>query len=67
MNYEPNEHGYWGEYGGRFVPETLVAPLDELTTGYFAVRDDAGFSGGVSRSAAKLCRAGRRRFILQNG
>jgi tryptophan synthase beta chain len=42
-NYEPNEHGYWGDYGGRFVPETLVAPLDELTEGYFAVRDDAGF------------------------
>ena len=43
MNYEPDEHGYWGEYGGRFVPETLVAPLDELTTGYYAIRDDAGF------------------------
>ncbi len=43
MNYEPNEHGYWGEYGGRFVPETLVAPLDELTTGYFTVRDDPDF------------------------
>ncbi|MFZ1699641.1 MAG: tryptophan synthase subunit beta [Pyrinomonadaceae bacterium] len=43
MNYEPNEKGYWGEYGGRFVPETLVAPLDELTTGYFAIRDDPEF------------------------
>lgn len=43
MNYEPNEKGYWGDYGGRFVPETLVAPLDELTTGYFAVRDDPDF------------------------
>ena len=43
MNYEPNERGYWGKYGGRFVPETLVAPLDELTTGYFAIRDDPDF------------------------
>lgn len=43
MNYEPNEKGYWGEYGGRFVPETLVAPLDELTNGYFALRDDPDF------------------------
>ncbi len=42
-NYEPNERGYWGEYGGRFVPETLVAPLDELASGYFAVRDDPDF------------------------
>lgn len=43
MNYEPNEQGYWGDYGGRFVPETLVAPLDELTSGYFAIRDDPDF------------------------
>ncbi len=43
MNYEPNEKGYWGEYGGRFVPETLVAPLDELTTAYLAARGDADF------------------------
>ena len=43
MKYEPDEHGYWGEYGGRFVPETLVAPLDELTTAYFALRDDSAF------------------------
>lgn len=41
--YEPNERGYWGEYGGRFVPETLVAPLDELTNAYFGYRDDAEF------------------------
>jgi len=43
MKYEPNERGYWGEYGGRFVPETLVAPLDELTDSFFASRDDAAF------------------------
>lgn len=42
-NFEPNERGYWGEYGGRFVPETLVAPLDELTSSYFGYRDDAEF------------------------
>lgn len=42
--YEPDERGYWGEFGGRFVPETLVAPLDELTENYLALRDDAEFS-----------------------
>jgi tryptophan synthase beta chain len=42
-NFEPDEFGYWGEYGGRFVPETLVAPLDGLTESYFAYRDDLGF------------------------
>ena len=36
-NFQPNEHGYWGEFGGRFVPETLMSPLEELTDAYFAV------------------------------
>lgn len=48
MNYEPNEHGYWGEFGGRFVPETLVAPLDELTESYFGFRDDPDFRGELA-------------------
>ena len=42
-NYQPDERGYWGEFGGRFVPETLMSPLEELTDAYFAVRDDAEF------------------------
>src|SRR5215210_588593 len=47
MNYEPNDKGYWGDYGGRFVPETLVAPLDELTEAYFELRRDADFLAEV--------------------
>lgn len=42
-NFEPNEKGFWGDYGGRFVPETLVALLDELTESYFRYRDDTDF------------------------
>lgn len=48
MKFEPNEKGYWGEFGGRFVPETLVAPLDELTSSYFAYRDDPGFQSELA-------------------
>jgi tryptophan synthase beta chain len=33
----------YGEYGGRFVPETLVPALDELEAGWRAAWDDAGF------------------------
>src|SRR5688572_10187970 len=43
MNFEPDNRGYWGEYGGRFVPETLVAALDELTAAYLSARDDRSF------------------------
>jgi tryptophan synthase beta chain len=40
---DPDARGYFGEYGGRFVPETLVAPIEELTEAYFAVRNDVAF------------------------
>jgi tryptophan synthase beta chain len=40
---DPDARGYFGPYGGRFVPETLVAPIEELTEAYFAVRQEPGF------------------------
>ena len=40
---DPDARGYYGAFGGRFVPETLVAPIEELTAAYFAVRADDGF------------------------
>ena len=39
----PDAGGHWGRYGGRYVPETLMAPLEELTEAFDAARDDAGF------------------------
>lgn len=42
-NFQPDERGYWGEFGGRFVPETLMSPLEELTSAYFSIRDDTDF------------------------
>jgi len=39
----PNERGYFGPYGGRYVPETLIAPLLELEEAYEAARADASF------------------------
>jgi tryptophan synthase beta chain len=36
----PNERGWFGEFGGRFVPETLMHPLEELTKAFEqAIRD----------------------------
>jgi tryptophan synthase beta chain len=40
---QPDSLGHWGRYGGRFVPETLMAPLEELTAAYEAARADASF------------------------
>jgi tryptophan synthase beta chain len=39
----PDEKGYFGRYGGRFVPETLIPALDELTEAYLRLKDDPDF------------------------
>jgi tryptophan synthase beta chain len=40
---QPDALGHWGPYGGRFVPETLMAPLEELTEAYLIAKDDQSF------------------------
>jgi len=40
---QPDALGHWGQYGGRFVPETLMAPLEELTAAYESARRDQNF------------------------
>jgi len=35
--------GFYGAYGGRYVPETLVPALDELEKGWKDIKDDPGF------------------------
>ncbi len=40
---DPDSRGYYGPYGGRFVPETLVAPVTDLETAYLAARSDSTF------------------------
>ncbi|MHC4788324.1 MAG: tryptophan synthase subunit beta [Planctomycetota bacterium] len=39
----PNERGYFGEFGGRFVPETLMPALQQLEEAYAAARADEAF------------------------
>jgi tryptophan synthase beta chain len=40
---EPDNRGYFGNYGGRFVPETLIPALDELTAAYEGAKADTAF------------------------
>ena len=42
---DPDSRGYFGEFGGRFVPETLVAPVEALEAAYFEARTDPQFLG----------------------
>ena len=46
---DPDSRGYYGAYGGRYVPETLVAPVAELERAYFAAREDAGFRATLAK------------------
>jgi len=39
----PDAQGRFGPYGGRYVPETLVAPLEDLEQAYAEARKDPGF------------------------
>jgi tryptophan synthase beta chain len=46
---DPDARGYFGEFGGRFVPETLVEPVEALERAYLAARDDADFGAELAR------------------
>ncbi|HWN25928.1 MAG TPA: tryptophan synthase subunit beta, partial [Actinomycetospora sp.] len=47
--HEPDGRGHFGRYGGRFVPEALVAALDELAAAYGKARSDPDFLGELDR------------------
>ncbi|HXU10116.1 MAG TPA: pyridoxal-phosphate dependent enzyme, partial [Blastocatellia bacterium] len=40
---QPDARGHFGPYGGRYVPETLMHPLQELTAAYEASKSDPEF------------------------
>ncbi|PWT96913.1 MAG: tryptophan synthase subunit beta [Terriglobia bacterium] len=43
MTPQPDSRGHFGPYGGRFVPEVLMAPIEELEHAYLAAREDPSF------------------------
>ena len=45
---DPDARGYFGPYGGRFVPETLVEPVEELARAYVEVREDPAFQAELA-------------------
>src|SRR5438093_4361317 len=46
---DPDARGYFGEFGGRFVPETLVQPVEALERAYFSAREDEAFIAELDR------------------
>src|SRR5881296_3571538 len=51
----PDALGHFGPYGGRFVPETLMHPLQELEDEYFRCRQDASFHEELNYYLKEFC------------
>jgi tryptophan synthase beta chain len=45
---QPDKRGYFGIFGGKFVPETLMAPIKELEKAYHSVKRDPSFQKELS-------------------
>ncbi len=43
MKRYPDERGYFGEWGGRYVPETLMPVLMDMERAYLEAKDDPAF------------------------
>ena len=48
MSPQPDSAGHFGPYGGRFVPEVLMAPIEELERAYLEARQDPAFQAELS-------------------
>ena len=49
---EPNSEGFFGSYGGKFVPETLMEALDELEKCYEDIKSDSEFQKKIDKDLA---------------
>ena len=64
---DPDARGYYGAYGGRFVPETLVAPVDRARGGLYGGPRATRRSSSGSRRCCATTSAGRRRSTRRGG
>ncbi len=51
----PDANGRFGEYGGRYVPETLMHPLQELEDEYFRAQNDPNFQDELQYYLREFC------------
>ena len=59
-NHDPDERGYFGSFGGRWLPEALVGALDEVADTTARPAGTRSFSGN-STTWPPTTRAGRAR------
>ena len=54
-NALPDANGHFGEFGGRYVPETLMQPLQELEDEYFRAQQDPQFQNELKYYLREFC------------
>ncbi|RJQ72952.1 tryptophan synthase subunit beta [Pseudonocardiaceae bacterium YIM PH 21723] len=47
--HDPDERGHFGPWGGRYMPEALIAAIDELSAEYDKAREDSEFNAELAR------------------
>lgn len=55
LNRPPDARGHFGRYGGRYVPETLMHPLQELEAEYFRAQQDPEFQQELQYYLREFC------------
>ena len=51
----PDSKGHFAEFGGRFVPETLIPALDSLEEHYLAAKENKLFNNELSQLLKYYC------------
>ena len=71
MSYHVNEKGYYGQFGGAFIPEMLYPNVEELRQNYLKVMAEPDFKKEFDQLLKGLCRPPdafvfRKTYCLQN-
>jgi tryptophan synthase beta chain len=53
---QPNLEGYYGEFGGAYIPEMLYGNVEELKKKYLEIMSDPDFQNRISYLIKRLCR-----------
>ena len=55
MNYGVNDQGYYGDFGGAYIPEMLYPNVEELRREYLSILNDKGFMAEFEPAFKGLC------------
>ena len=50
MKFQPNKNGYYGQFGGAFIPELLYPNVKELEDNYLTILESVAFKNATKVS-----------------